>query len=62
MAMAHEVATRYMLSASEMYDQLEFNTSDLFNEPAPEPWVAFLIGGVSTCKEYQNVQVHSLEN
>jgi hypothetical protein len=43
-----EAGTRFLETAKEIYDQLEFKSDSLFNEPAPEPWVAFLIGGVSS--------------
>jgi hypothetical protein len=42
-----EEGTRYLKTASEIYDEVIFNTDALFNEPAPEPWVSFMIGGVS---------------
>jgi hypothetical protein len=44
----------YEKTAKEIYDELvefnsEFKNSDsLFNKPAPEPWVALMIGGVSS--------------
>jgi hypothetical protein len=39
---------RLLATASELYDQVTFNTNAFFNEPAPEYWVSFIIGGVST--------------
>lgn len=33
-------------SASDMFKVVDFQTNSLYNQPAPEPWVAFLIGGV----------------
>jgi hypothetical protein len=38
---------RLLATASELYDQVIFKTDSLFNEPAPEYWVSFVIGGVS---------------
>ena len=38
---------RWLATASELYDQVVFNTNSVFNEPAPEYWVSFVIGGVS---------------
>jgi hypothetical protein len=32
--------------ASEIYDTINFKTDKLYNEPAPEPWIAFMIGGI----------------
>lgn len=43
MARAHRWLTE---SASDLYDSVEFQSNGLYNEPAPEPWVAFLIGGI----------------
>ena len=40
-------AHRWLATASELYDQVVFNTDSIFNEPAPEYWVSFVIGGVS---------------
>ena len=38
-----ELTTR----ASEVYDSLIFNDGDdLYNQPAPEAWVTFVIGAV----------------
>jgi hypothetical protein len=44
-----EEATRFLETAQDIYeDIIAFaNPDDLFNNPAPEPWVAFMIGGVS---------------
>jgi hypothetical protein len=37
---------RILESASSIYNQIEFKSpDDLFNQPAPEPWVSFLLGG-----------------
>lgn len=45
----HEHGHRNLiLTASEIYDKVNFETNGLYNEPAPEPWVAFVIGGVFT--------------
>jgi hypothetical protein len=41
--------TRYLETAAEKYDKVVFKTDAIFNEPAPEPYVAFIIGGVSHC-------------
>ena len=38
---------RFLETAGELYDQVVFNTNSVFNEPAPEYWVSFIIGGVS---------------
>ena len=38
---------RFFDTAADKYDKVVFKTDSLFNEPAPEPVVAFLIGGVS---------------
>ena len=38
---------RWLESAKDLYAQVDFNTDSLFNEPAPEYYVAFIIGGVS---------------
>lgn len=38
------VHRRLIQSAEEIYNTLEFKTNGLYNEPAPEPWVSFLIG------------------
>ena len=38
---------RWLETASELYDQVAFKTDSVFNEPAPEYWVSFVIGGVS---------------
>ena len=32
--------------ASEVYETIEFKTNSLYNKPAPEPWIAFMIGGI----------------
>jgi hypothetical protein len=32
-------------SASETYESLTFKTDAFYNEPPPEPWVSFVIGG-----------------
>ena len=37
---------RWLETASELYDQVVFNTDAIFNQPAPEYWVSFIIGGV----------------
>jgi hypothetical protein len=42
-----ETSSRFLESASELYEQVVFKTDSVFNEPAPEYWVSFLIGGVS---------------
>lgn len=45
-----EQQQRWLLAqttASELYDQVTFKTDTLFNQPAPEYWVSFIIGGVS---------------
>jgi hypothetical protein len=39
--------TRFFDPAAEKYNKVAFKTDSLFNEPAPEPLVAFMIGGVS---------------
>ncbi len=39
-------------TASDLYDQVSFKTDSLFNEPAPEYWVSFAIGGVSAVLGY----------
>ena len=40
------LSRRWLETASELYDQVEFKTDALFNQPAPEYWVSFIIGGV----------------
>lgn len=42
-----EEITRQLETAAEIYDGIVFNTDATFNKPAPEPVVAFAIGGVS---------------
>ena len=47
----HEQGQRWLqttttLTASELYDQVVFKTDALFNQPAPEYWISFIIGGV----------------
>lgn len=42
-----EEITRSLETARDVYDRLYFNTDALFNEPAPDPIVSFVIGGVS---------------
>jgi hypothetical protein len=32
--------------ASEIYATLTFKTDKLYNQPAPEPWISFMIGGI----------------
>ncbi len=39
--------TRHLETAKEKYDSVVFNTDALFNKPAPDPIIAFAIGGVS---------------
>ena len=36
----------YTVSASDLYDLVEFNTNSLYNRPPPEPRISFLIGGL----------------
>jgi hypothetical protein len=43
-----EAGTRFLETAQEIYDKVDFKSDALFNKPAPEPWVAFMIGGVSS--------------
>jgi hypothetical protein len=38
---------RRLETASDYYDLVVFKTDAVFNEPAPEYWIAFAIGGVS---------------
>jgi hypothetical protein len=38
---------RWLETASELYDQVEFKTDSLFNRPAPGYKSSFIIGGVS---------------
>jgi hypothetical protein len=40
-------SSRWLETASDLYDQVEFKTDVIFNGPAPEYWVSFVIGGVS---------------
>ena len=49
--MTNGETSRYVPSASEIYDQIDFNTQSVFNKPSPAPWVAFLIGAVSSYNE-----------
>lgn len=44
---------RRLETASEYYDQVVFNTDAIFNEPAPEYWISFAIGGVRETKSVQ---------
>jgi hypothetical protein len=39
-------ASRWLESASDLYDQVVFNTDAVFNKEAPQPWIAFMLGGV----------------
>jgi hypothetical protein len=32
--------------ASEIYETIDFNTDKLYNQPAPEPWISFMIGAI----------------
>lgn len=38
---------RFLQRASDRYDEITFATDALYNGPAPEPWVAFMMGAVS---------------
>ena len=39
---------RWLATASELYNDLTFKEpSDTYNMKAPDPWVAFMLGGVS---------------
>lgn len=38
---------RNFKTARELYDTIDFKTDALFNEPAPHPALAFVIGTVS---------------
>lgn len=40
-------AFRSLQSSGGIWDAINFNSDAAYNLPAPEPWVAFLIGGVS---------------
>mmetsp|Transcript_3461 Transcript_3461/g.8227 ORF Transcript_3461/g.8227 Transcript_3461/m.8227 type:complete len:503 (-) Transcript_3461:256-1764(-) len=42
----HDHQQRWLEAASELYDQVTFKTDAMFNQPAPEYWVSFIIGGV----------------
>lgn len=33
-------------SVTVLYDQMDFITDNLYNQPPPEPWVAFMLGGI----------------
>ncbi len=39
---------RWLQPASEAYDQLTFEKNDLYHQKAPDAWISFMIGGVST--------------
>jgi hypothetical protein len=41
-----------MESASEYYSEVVFRSDAVFNEPAPEYWVSFAIGGVRIQQVY----------
>jgi len=34
------------VQAVDLYEAVEFKTDNIYNRPAPEPWVAFALGGV----------------
>jgi hypothetical protein len=39
---------RWLQSASALYDEITFKApNDLYNYKAPDPWIAFMLGGVS---------------
>jgi hypothetical protein len=38
---------RWLETASELYDQVDFKTDALFNKPAPGYKSSFIVGGVS---------------
>jgi hypothetical protein len=41
------VVDRWLKTAVELYDQVEFKTDVLFNRPAPGYKYSFIVGGVS---------------
>ena len=44
--------TADIMTAADIYDGLSFIDPDArFNKPAPEPWVAFMIGSVSCAND-----------
>jgi hypothetical protein len=43
---------RWLQTASDAYDQLTFQKNDLYHQKAPEPWISFMIGGVSTWQKH----------
>jgi hypothetical protein len=43
-----DFASRQLQTASELYAAIdEFKSDQLFNLPAPDPWISFSIGSVS---------------
>ena len=47
-AAAATAVPRWLQPASEAYDQLTFQKNDLYHQKAPDAWISFMIGGVST--------------
>ena len=48
MTEADESRWRWLETASELYNDLTFKSpNDVYNYKAPDPWVAFMLGGVS---------------
>jgi hypothetical protein len=47
-----EEATRYLATASDVWEDVVFKTDALYNNQAPPPWVSFMIGGVSYRKMF----------
>lgn len=41
-----EEASRFLEAANDLYREIEFSTNSIYNEPAPEAWISFLIGGI----------------
>jgi hypothetical protein len=40
-------SVRYLTErASDVYETITFNTNGIYNKPAPDEWVAFMIGGI----------------
>lgn len=50
-----EEITRHLVTAKERYERVEFLTDSPFNKPAPDPSVAFVIGGVSCAQSLRNL-------
>ena len=43
-----DFASRQLQTAAELYTTIdEFKSDQLFNLPAPDPWISFTIGSVS---------------